>query len=65
METDNEGVLEVTDAPDAVMDDDFDVKTFIGTMERKAKKLLAARKRVEELRDERELRAALTDAWDD
>jgi hypothetical protein len=65
METGNEGVLAATDAQDAVMDDDFDVKTFIGTMERKARKLLAARKRVEELRDERDLRAELTDSWDD
>jgi hypothetical protein len=65
METGNERVLAVSESQDAVMEEEIDVKSFIGSMERKGKKLLTARKRVEELRDERHLRSALSEYWDD
>jgi hypothetical protein len=58
-------VLAASEAQDAIMDEDFDVKSFMGTMERGARKLPAARRRVEQLREERHLRTALSEYWDE
>jgi hypothetical protein len=65
MDDQKEGVLAETDGSDAIMDEDFDVRQFIGTMARKSKRPPTIRRRIEELDEQRDLRAVISDSWED
>jgi hypothetical protein len=65
MEDQKEHVLAESDTPDVVMEDDFDINHFLGAMGRKSKRPLTDRRRIEELREERHLRAAIRNSWED
>lgn len=60
-----QALTEVEAASDVAHQDDFDVNRFLGAMERKVKRLLTARRRVEELGDERRLQAEIANSWED
>ena len=65
MDEHKEHVLSESEGPDVVMEEDFDVNHFLGAMGRKSKRPLTDRRRIEELREERHLRAAISDSWED
>jgi hypothetical protein len=66
MDEQKEHVLGDNEAPDVVMEEDFDLKQFLGTMGRKnSKRPPTTRRRIEELDEERGLRAVIADSWED
>ena len=66
MDDQNERALNETEGSDAIMDEDFDVRRFIGSMGRKTtKRPPTLRRRIEELGEERDLRAVIADSWED
>jgi hypothetical protein len=68
MDDQNERALTETEreGQDAIMDEEFDVRQFIGSMGRKStKKPPTLRRRIEELGEQRDLRAVISDSWED
>lgn len=67
MDDQKEGVLAASEGPDTIMEEDFDVRQFIGTMARKTntKRPPTLRRRIEELGEERDLKAVISDSWED
>ena len=68
MDDQNERALTETEreGSDAIMDEEFDVRQFIGSMGRKStKKPPTLRRRIEELGEQRDLRAVISDSWED
>ena len=71
MDDQKEHALGDNEAPDVVMEEDFDLKRFLGQMGRKSnsntssKRPPTIRRRIEELGEERDLRAVIADSWED
>jgi hypothetical protein len=66
MDDQKEDVLSEAEGSDVIMEEEFDVRQFIGAMGRKTtKRPPTLRRRIEELGEERDLRAVITDSWED
>jgi hypothetical protein len=67
MDEQKEHALGDSETPDVVMEEDFDLKQFLGAMGRKSstKRPPTIRRRIEELDEERDLRAVIADSWED
>ena len=69
MDDQTEHALGENEAPDVVMDEDFSLKQFLGQMGRKSsnssKRPPTTRRRIEELGEQRDLRAVIADSWED
>jgi hypothetical protein len=68
MDDQKEHALGDNESPDVVMEEDFDLKQFLGQMGRKSsnsKRPPTTRRRIEELGEERDLRAVIADSWED
>jgi len=64
MDEHRDHVLAEPETADVITEDDFDVRQFLGAMTRKTKRPLT-RRRIEELVEERGLRAEIGDSWEE
>jgi hypothetical protein len=64
MDEHRDHVLTESEATDVITEEDFDVRQFLGAMTRKTKRPLT-RRRIEELVEERGLRAEIGDSWEE
>ena len=67
MDEHTEHALAEPEAADVIMEEDFDVRPFLGAMTRKtpAKRPPLTRRRIEELIEQRGLRAEISDSWEE
>ena len=68
MDDQTEHALGENETPDVVMEEDFNLKQFLGQMGRKSsssKRPPTTRRRIEELGEQRNLRAVISDSWED
>jgi hypothetical protein len=67
MDDQKEDVLTEAEGSDVIMEEEFDVRQFIGAMGRKTTKRPppTLRRRIEELDEQRDLRAVISDSWED
>jgi len=67
MDDQKEDVLTDAEGSDVmIMEEEFDVRQFIGAMGRKTtKRPPTLRRRIEELDEARDLRAVISDSWED
>ena len=66
MDDQTEHALGENETPDVVMEEDFNLKQFLGQMGRKSsKRPLTTRRRIEEIDEERDLRSVIADSWED
>jgi hypothetical protein len=66
MDDQTEHALGENETPDVVMEEDFNLKQFLGQMGRKTtKRPPTTRRRIEEIDEERDLRAVIANSWED
>ena len=67
MDEHSEHALAERDATDVITEEDFDMRQFLGAMSRKspAKRPPLTRRRIEELNEQRGLRAEISDSWEE
>ena len=67
MDEHSEHALAEPEATDVITEEDFDVRQFLGAMSRKspAKRPPLTRRRIEELVEQRGLRAEISDSWEE